>query len=205
MAEIVYIITNETMPGLVKIGMTNTDLAGRIRSLYQTGVPLPFELFYACEVSNAATVESRLHDAFGDHRVSKAREFFRIAPERVKAALSLAAIREVTLSDNEVFETPEEKTEVEVAKRRSRFTFSLIGLPVGSELQLEKDPSITCKTANDKNKVEFLGDETSLSDAALQALNSIGINWPTASGPWEWTYQGKRLDDLRREIEERAD
>lgn len=205
MAEIVYIITNETMPGLVKIGMTNADLAGRIRGLYQTGVPLPFELFYACEVSNAALVEGRLHDAFGDHRVSKAREFFRIAPERVKAALSLAAIKEITLTDNDVFETPEEKTEVEVAKRRSRFTFSMLGLPSGTELQLEKDPSITCKTLNDKNKVEFLGDETSLSDAALQALNSIGVNWPTASGPWEWTYQGKRLDDLRREIEERAD
>ena len=185
--------------------MTNADLAGRIRSLYQTGVPLPFELFYACEVSNAAIVESRLHDAFGDHRVSKAREFFRIAPERVKAALSLAAIREVTLSDNEVFETPEEKTEVEVAKRRSRFTFSLIDLPIGTELELEKDPSITCKTLNDRNKVEYLGAETSLSDAALQAINSLGINWPTASGPWEWTYQGKRLDDLRREIEDRAD
>ena len=205
MAEIVYIITNETMPGLVKIGMTNSDLAGRIRSLYQTGVPLPFELFYACEVSNAATVESKLHDAFGDHRVSKAREFFRIAPERVKAALSLAAIREITLSDNEVFETPEVRTEVEVAKRRSRFAFSMLGLPVGTELHLEKDPSIVCKTLNDKNQVEFLGDETSLSDAALQALKSIGINWPTASGPWEWTYQGKRLDDLRREIEDRAD
>jgi T5orf172 domain len=205
MAEIVYIITNETMPGLVKIGMTNADLAGRLRSLYQTGVPLPFELFYACEVSNAASVESRLHDAFGDHRISKSREFFRIAPERVKAALSLAAIREVTLSDSEIFETPEERTEVEVAKRRSRFTFSLIGLPVGSELQLERDPAITCRTVNEANKVEFLGSETSLSDAALQALSSIGYNWAGASGPWEWMYQGKRLDDLRREIEERTD
>lgn len=205
MSEIVYIITNEAMPGLVKIGMTNTDLAGRIRSLYQTGVPLPFELFYACEVSNAAMVEGRLHDAFGDHRISKAREFFRIAPERVKAALSLAALREITLTDNDVFETPEEKTEVEVAKRRSRFMFSMIGLPVGTELLLEKDPSITCKTLNDKNKVEFLGSETSLSDAAIQAINSLGLSWTSASGPWEWTYQGKRLDDLRREIDDRAD
>jgi hypothetical protein len=55
----------------------------RIRGLYQTGVPLPFELFYACEVKDARLVEGRLHDAFGDHRVSKSREFFRIAPERI--------------------------------------------------------------------------------------------------------------------------
>ena len=117
----------------------------------------------------------------------------------------LAALREITLTDNDVFETPEEKTEVEVAKRRSRFMFSMIGLPVGTELLLEKDPSITCKTLNDKNKVEFLGSETSLSDAAIQAINSLGLSWTSASGPWEWTYQGKRLDDLRREIDDRAD
>ncbi len=44
MAEIVYILINEAMPGLIKIGRTNTDLATRIKALYQTGVPLPFEL-----------------------------------------------------------------------------------------------------------------------------------------------------------------
>ena len=74
MAEIVYVLTNEAMPGLVKIGRTTSDLARRIRDLYQTGVPLPFELFYACEVQNSGLVESKLHDAFGDHRVSKTRE-----------------------------------------------------------------------------------------------------------------------------------
>lgn len=54
MTEIVYILTNEAMPGLVKVGRTTTDLAGRIRALFQTGVPLPFELFFACEVNDAA-------------------------------------------------------------------------------------------------------------------------------------------------------
>ncbi len=83
MADIVYILTNETMPGLVKIGFTTNDLAKRIKELYSTGVPLPFELFYACEVQDGASVERKLHDAFDDHRVSQNREFFRIAPERV--------------------------------------------------------------------------------------------------------------------------
>ena len=41
--------------------------------------------------------------------------------------------------------------------------------------------------------------------AQLQAVQSLGYEWPVVSGPWEWTYQGKRLDDLRREIEEKAD
>jgi len=123
MAEIVYILTNEAMPGLIKIGRTSIDLAGRIRALYQTNVPLPFELFYACEVQDDGFVEAQLHEAFGDHRVSKNREFFRLAPERAKAALSLAKLKEVKIGD-EIFETPEQKSEVEAAKRRTRFQFS---------------------------------------------------------------------------------
>ncbi len=81
----------------------------------------------------------------------------------------------------------------------------MIGLKVGAALQLEKDPTIICRTLDDKNSVEYLGEETSLSDAALQAINSLDYEWPTASGPWEWTYQGRRLDEIRREIEDQSD
>jgi hypothetical protein len=204
MAEIVYVLTNESMPGLIKIGRTNTDLAARIRGLYQTGVPLPFELYFACEVQDSVFVEAQLHEAFGDHRVSKNREFFKLAPERARAALSLAKIREVRLGD-EIFETPEDKAEVEAAKRRTRFQLSMLGIQPGTELKLYRDPAILCKTVDDKNKVEFKGDVTSLSDAAMQAVRDLGYDWDAASGPWEWALNGKRLDDLRREIEEKAD
>ncbi len=204
MAEIVYVLINGSMPGLIKVGRTNGDLAVRIKGLYSTGVPLPFELFYACEVKSGASVESRLHEAFGDHRLSKGREFFRLAPERAKAALSLAEIREVKLGD-ELFETSEIKAEVEAAKRRGRFRLSMIGIVPGTELQLAKDPLIICTTVDDTNKVNFLGDITSLSDAALQAYSSFGEDWSSISGPWAWTHNGKRLDDIRREIEDQSD
>jgi hypothetical protein len=40
MTEIVYILTNEAMPGLVKIGAhRGDDLVGLIRGLYQSGLP----------------------------------------------------------------------------------------------------------------------------------------------------------------------
>jgi hypothetical protein len=204
MAEIVYVLTNEAMPGLIKIGRTTSDLATRIRGLYQSGVPLPFELFYACQVQDSVFVERQLHEAFGDHRISKNREFFRLAPERAKAALSLAKITEVNLGD-EIFETPEDKAEVEAAKRRTRFQFSMVGIHPGTELQLYRDPTIICKTVDDINKVEFRGDVTSLSDAALQAVNGLGYDWPSVSGPWEWSIQGMRLDEFRRQIEEKSD
>jgi hypothetical protein len=204
MPEIVYLLTNEAMPGLVKIGMTNGDLAARVRQLFNTSTPLPFELFYACEVDNGAFVERQLHDAFGDHRVSRHREFFRIAPERVFAALQLAARREIRLGD-EVFETAEDKADVAAAKRRSRFQFSMVGIAPGMVLKLYKDPNVTCTTVDDRNQVNFDGQVTSLSDAALLAVKALGFDWPAASGPWEWTFNGRRLDEIRREIEEVAD
>ncbi len=204
MAEIVYLLTNEAMPGLVKVGRTNGDLAVRIRQLFQTGVPLPFELFYACEVANGTFVEAQLHDAFGDHRVSRNREFFRIAPERILAALKLAALREIRLGD-EVFETPEDKADVVAAKRRSRFQLSMIGLKPGTMLQLAKEPTITCKTVDERNQVEFNGEVTSLSDAAIQAYKTLGQEVQALSGPWEWTHEGRRLDEIRRDIEEKSD
>jgi hypothetical protein len=206
MVEIVYVLTNEAMPGLIKIGRTTVDLATRIKQLYQgvPGLPLPFELFFACEVQDSKFVEAQLHEAFGDHRVSKNREFFKLTPERARAALSIAKIREVKLGD-EIFATPEDKAEVEAAKRRAKFQFSMLSIPPGTELKLYRDPLIICKTVDDKNKVDFKGDITSLSDAAKQAVNGLGFDWDAAQGPYEWTFQGKRLDDLRREIEDKAD
>jgi hypothetical protein len=59
----------------------------------------------------------------------------------------------------------------------------MIGIKPGTELQLYKDPTIICRTVDDVNKVDFKGDITLLSDAAMQALESIGIDWPTVSGP----------------------
>ncbi len=48
---IVYLLTNPVMPGLVKIGMTaQEDIDKRMKELYTTGVPVPFECQYACKV-----------------------------------------------------------------------------------------------------------------------------------------------------------
>lgn len=43
--NIVYVLTNSAMPGLVKICFTAQDDANsRIAQLYTTGAPVPFEL-----------------------------------------------------------------------------------------------------------------------------------------------------------------
>lgn len=77
---IVYVLTNPVMPGLVKIGMTTRDnLDARMKELYGTGVPVPFECKYACKVksSDCAKIEKALHAAFAPNRINANREFFK--------------------------------------------------------------------------------------------------------------------------------
>ncbi len=57
---IVYIFTNEAMPGYVKIGMTQADdVAARLKQLDTTAVPLPFECRYAARVRTAGSSNGR--------------------------------------------------------------------------------------------------------------------------------------------------
>ena len=87
---IVYLLTNQSMPGLVKIGMTTQkEIEQRMKELYTTGVPLPFECQFACKVkkSDCAKIEKALHTAFSPSRVNPNREFFRIQVEQAKAIL----------------------------------------------------------------------------------------------------------------------
>ena len=51
MTGLIYILTNPAIPDLVKIGRTQ-NLEERVRSLSShSGVPIPFEVYYSCEVN----------------------------------------------------------------------------------------------------------------------------------------------------------
>ena len=96
---IVYLLTNPVMPGLVKIGMTTQeDIDKRMKELYTTGVPVPFECQFACKVKkgDCAKIEKALHTAFAPQRINANREFFRIQVEQAKAILELFHHTDVT-------------------------------------------------------------------------------------------------------------
>ena len=200
MPDIVYILINEAMPGYTKIGRT-TNLEQRIRSLDTTSTPLPFECFYAATVNDANFVEKKLHDAFDDHRVRSNREFFEISPERVVAALQLAAIEDITPNQDFV-ETAEDKKALDKAReRRSAFNFKMVGIPIGSTLTFSRDDNITCQVIDNKN-VEFEGEKTSLSAAAREVLHRLGNAWSAVQGPLYWEFEGEILAERRKRMEE---
>jgi len=41
MPEVIYVLTNEAMPGLIKIGITSGDVSERVKQLDTTSIPLP--------------------------------------------------------------------------------------------------------------------------------------------------------------------
>lgn len=197
---IVYVLTNEAMPGYVKIGKTTTSVERRVLELSRsTAVPLPFECYYAARVADVSKVELAFHEAFGDHRINPRREFFDISPERVIAILRLLALEEVTPSRNAGVESREDAVAIERArKKKSAFNFKMVEIPAGAELKFIRDENITCTVAPDQKHVIFNGKEMSSSEAAGIAL---GSKW-WQQGTIYWTYEGETLDERRTRMEE---
>lgn len=79
----VYVLTNESMPGIVKIGKTSREDDDRLRELFTTGVPTPFELAFQIRTLDMALLEFAAHKEFAEQRVSKNREFFKVDPNVV--------------------------------------------------------------------------------------------------------------------------
>lgn len=80
-----YCLSNPSMPGILKIGMTERTPEDRAKELFTTGVALPFKIEFAKKVKNPKDKEIELHDILDDYipRVYPRREFFRASPEQV--------------------------------------------------------------------------------------------------------------------------
>ena len=202
MSKIVYILTNQSMPDTIKIGITD-NLERRMRELDNTSTPLPFECYYAVEVQDAKVIEKKIHEGLDDSRIRQSREFFNTSPEQAKAILEIAEVmggKNVTPTED-VVETPQDKQALDSArKKRSKFNFGMINIEPGTILEFTKDKTITCEVVDD-TKVKFRGEVTSLSASANTILHEMGYDWEQAHGPRFWMYQGKSLRDLRYESE----
>jgi len=197
--DIVYIFTNEGMPGLCKIGYTTrNDVKERAKELYTTGVPYPFQIYYACQVNNGKKIEKILHKLFDEQRVNNNREFFETDPEKVILAIQLANPIDVTPRENEYLTTEEIKEIQDIEKKRlSNFTFEQADIPIGSILYFCRDSDITCIVHSD-NTVMYNGQIMSLTEAAR---NTGLIPYYELQGPKFWLYEDEPLTNRRKRIQ----
>jgi hypothetical protein len=84
----VYILLNRALPGIVKIGKTTKLPEKRAAELStSSGVPLPYQVYYAIRVSNCHGAERVIHKRLAAFRDNLSREFFNLSPENAREAV----------------------------------------------------------------------------------------------------------------------
>ena len=196
--ETIYILTNESMPNLIKIGFTKRDdLNVRIKELYTTGVPLPFNIYYACLVENAKRTEDILHELFKENRINEKREFFQLDPDKVVIALSLLNPINITPDEKDYLTTEEIKDIEKIeTKRLKNFTFSEVNIPINTTLTFARDPNIIC-TVHSDNTVIYENEILTLTEAARKTNL---IPYKELQGPKFWMYENETLTNRRKKF-----
>lgn len=196
---IVYLLTNPVMPGLVKIGMTaQEDIDKRMKELYTTGVPVPFECQFACKVkkSDCVKIEKALHTAFEPQRINANREFFRIQVEQARAILELFHHTDVTEEVTDEIQndlTEDDKVaSIKAQQKRPALNFYEMGLHKGDILKWKDEPTITV-TISSERKVNYKNEEVSIS--ALSAKLK-GYNVKHIAPGSHWLFNDRLLSDI---------
>lgn len=196
---IVYILTNPAMPNLVKIGMTTRqEVELRMSELYTTGVPVPFECSFAGKVSDVKKVERTFHKAFGPYRINPNREFFEIEDSQAIGLLEIICDEnvtpQVTLELEKVDSVSRKAGATLKKKRRPRFNFKEMGVPVGAILRSNYNDE-TCRVL-DERKIVFRNEEMSLTRATkIKLENSYNVS----PNPY-WVFDGKKLSEIYDEV-----
>lgn len=108
----IYVLSNPSMPGLYKIGMTRRPLGDRVNELgASTGVPTPFVVEAYFETNDPEEHERKVHIALGEYRMPS-KEFFRLRLEEVlKAVKDICGLESV--SNNYYFQVNQDDSQAE--------------------------------------------------------------------------------------------
>ena len=206
----VYILTNPSFKeDWVKIGKSSRPVNVRSKELDNTAVPLPFEIFATIRTVKFNEVEKLIHktiDRLTDLRIRQNREFFNIQPQ-----IALDILRDISTTIDDAFielyhnNQPIKETvgvqEEESHKRRAPFRFSMVNIQIG-EAVVFTPKNIKVKVASD-NQVEYEGRIYKLSPFTAAFLPDEMRNASDAyQGPKYFTYNGRSLDELRKELED---
>jgi len=81
----VYVLSNPSIPGQLKIGSTQKEPDVRAKQLSRgTGVPTGFVVEFSFKCFNAMAAEREIHNVLKEFRVSKDREFFMVNLQEAK-------------------------------------------------------------------------------------------------------------------------
>lgn len=213
MPNIVYALTNPAMPGIVKIGMTDKDdVQVRMKDLYGTGVPLPFECVIAKQIEGreAAEIENALHTAFGPYRINSSREFFEIDPEQVEVLLNVIPGEDVTprVSDQESQLPPNDRDAIKRYSQTSEQEF----LDSLDENGIRVFERVLPLGKQDRMRIKWGNKGFSLNALSNGALIAVCFGYPLNSkfrqsihtGPWSLREKSniprKVIDDIQKEV-----
>jgi len=90
----IYCFSNPSMPGILKVGMTERTPEARLSEANASDTwrpPTPYKVEFAKKVSNAYGKEKTLHILLEQYtdRINPRREFFRVSPEEVRKFFDL--------------------------------------------------------------------------------------------------------------------
>jgi hypothetical protein len=197
----VYIIVNEWMPGVAKIGKTERNVSDRIREISTNSSPKGWEEYFSIESEKYEMIEKHMHNVFSDKRIWKEREYFEVEPERavsiLKSALELCGGSETRI------EIIEEEDKDAQRKPRGKILPLTDYAPIGSELVFTRDENIKCKII-DKRQVEYEGEiYSSLSNLASKlVIEKLHYANPHVAGTDFFMYNDRILNEIRDEIYE---
>ncbi len=97
----VYILINQSMPGLLKIGKTTRNSRDRARELSTSGVPTPFQVAFEIFSEDHEKLEHDIHRQLNDFRVATNREFFKYPID--KAICLLQELSAPPVDNNSVY------------------------------------------------------------------------------------------------------
>jgi hypothetical protein len=200
----VYILTNPSFrEDWVKIGKSKRLPEIRGRELYNTAVPLPFEIYATLKTEKYNQAEKLIHrsiDRISDLRINKSREFFKITPE--EAYEIFYDIKELLGDEAELElhgDNVEVKTEKNSIKRKSSqlFSFYSKGIEEGEIIKFVDDESIIAIVAGPR-QVLFEGSLWYLSPLARELFERQGRGNASGAyqGPLFFTYNGVRLTEI---------
>jgi len=84
----VYVLSNKSMPGIVKIGCTERDIENRVKELSNaTGVPTVFKIEAYFPTEDPIRDEKKVHQQFNNYRIEK-KEFFEMDVQQAVEEMS---------------------------------------------------------------------------------------------------------------------